>query len=345
MDDLISVIVPVYNVEKYLPRCLNSIYNQTYKNLEVLLVDDGSTDRSGLLCDEYAKFDNRCRVIHQSNQGLWAARNAGQNASRGAFLYFPDGDDYFHYDMIRQMHIAISEEKNYDVAIVGCRVTEDQSENVSAPVVVDWLEYSQEDLLKVILSSNDYPHPNIWNKLFRKTSVGDLRSRPFQRAQDLDFVLRFFLKNGQAVGTKKQLYYWVKHEGQISRAQDAGLSYSKNDTEICRSVLETLPVDNKYRGLLLDFMYKQMANWRMNTLGKIGQEEARNACNKLYSATAKEYWRNPVTPVIVKLVKLLSIRKPEIWAFVLRYINGRQNEPFFMKAFKKRGWVKITLSP
>jgi glycosyltransferase involved in cell wall biosynthesis len=342
MDDLISVIVPVYNVEKYLPRCLDSIYYQTYKNLEILLVDDGSTDRSGLLCDEYAKKDSRCRVIHQSNQGLWAARNTGQNASRGAFLFFPDGDDYFHYDMIRQMHVAISEGKNYDVAIVGCMITEDLGEDVSAPVAGDWLEYSQEDLLKTILSSNDYPHPNIWNKLFRRSSVGDLRSRPFQRAQDLDFVLRFFLRNGKAVGTRTPLYFWVKHVGQISRAQDAQLSYSKNDTEICRSVLESLPGNNMFRGLLLDFMYRQMASWRMITLGTTGEEEARNACNKLYSATAKEYWRNPETPAIIKLVKYLSIRRPRIWAFVTHYLNERQEEPFFMKMFKKRGWVRAT---
>jgi glycosyltransferase involved in cell wall biosynthesis len=345
MDDLISVIVPIYNIEKYLPKCLDSIYYQTYKNLDVLLVDDGSTDRSGLLCDEYAKKDSRCRVIHQSNQGLWAARNTGQNAAQGAFLFFPDGDDYFHYDMIRQMYAAISGGKNYDISIVGCKITEYLDESVSAPVNSDWEEYLQEDMVKTILSSNDYPYPNIWNKLFRKASVGDLRSRPYQRAQDLDFVLRFFLKNGKVVGTRQPLYFWVKHEGQISRAPDAWLSYCKIDTEICRSVLESLPGDNKYRGFLLDFMYRQMANWRMKTLGTIGQEEARGACNKLYSATAKEYWRNPVTPAIVKLIKFLSIRKPEIWAFVLRYLNGKQKEPFFMKALKKRGWVKITPSP
>lgn len=343
MDDLISVIVPVYNVEKYLPQCLDSIYNQTYTNLEVLLVDDGSTDCSGLLCDEYAMIDNRCRVIHQSNQGLWAARNTGQNASRGAFLFFPDGDDYFHYDLLRQMYEAISKGKNYDVAIVGCRITEDPNESVSAPITCDWKDYSQEELLKAILSSNDYPHTNIWNKLFRRNSVGDLQSRPFQRAQDLDFVLRFFLKNGKAIGTSTPLYYWVKHNGQISRTPDARLSYSRINTEISRSVLESLPGDNKYRGLLLDFMYRQMASWRLITLKTTEQEETRSACNKLYSVTVKEYWRNPITPAIVKLVKILSIRKPEIWALVIRYLSDRQKEPFFMKALKKRGWVNNTV--
>ncbi len=103
-ESLISVIVPVYNVEAYLPRCLDSIANQTYRNLDIILVDDGSTGGSGMLCDEYAARDSRVRVIHQSNKGLWAARNAGQDAANGDFLFFPDADDYFHYDMIRLMN-------------------------------------------------------------------------------------------------------------------------------------------------------------------------------------------------------------------------------------------------
>ena len=152
MNDLISVIVPVYNIEKYLPKCLDSLFNQTYKNLDILLIDDGSTDHSGQICDEYARKDSRCRVIHQSKMGLWAARNAGQIASRGSFLYFPDGDDYFHYDLLRQMHEAISGGNNYDVAIVGSVITSSVDENVSAPVTGDWAEYSQEDLLKAIFS-------------------------------------------------------------------------------------------------------------------------------------------------------------------------------------------------
>ena len=99
--DLISIIVPVYNTEQFLPRCLACIERQTYRNLEIILVDDGSTDRSGAICDEFARKDPRARVIHQENQGLWAARNAGQRVAMGDFLIFPDSDDYFHADMLR----------------------------------------------------------------------------------------------------------------------------------------------------------------------------------------------------------------------------------------------------
>lgn len=91
---LISVIVPIYGVEKYLEQCLDSIINQTYRNLEIILIDDGSPDRCGEICDRYASRDSRIKVIHQSNQGLSAARNAGMDMATGEYISFIDSDDY-----------------------------------------------------------------------------------------------------------------------------------------------------------------------------------------------------------------------------------------------------------
>ena len=90
---MISVIVPIYNVEAYLPQCLDSIVSQTYKDLEIILVDDGSTDGSGRICDEFADKDVRIRVIHQNNSGLPGARNSGLKVAKGDYIIMPDGDD------------------------------------------------------------------------------------------------------------------------------------------------------------------------------------------------------------------------------------------------------------
>ena len=100
MEDLVSVVVAVYNIEAFLPKCLESLFFQTYRNIEIILIDDGSTDESGRICDDYASKDRRALVIHQENQGLWAVRNKGQKESKGKYLIFPDGDDYFHKDYI-----------------------------------------------------------------------------------------------------------------------------------------------------------------------------------------------------------------------------------------------------
>ena len=110
-NPLISVIVPIYNVERYLKVCIDSIINQTYSNLEIILVDDGSPDKCPEICDEYAKQENRIKVIHQKNGGLSAARNAGIDAAKGVYLSFVDGDDVLHPEFIEILYRPISLQK------------------------------------------------------------------------------------------------------------------------------------------------------------------------------------------------------------------------------------------
>ena len=105
----ISIIVPVYNIEEYLPRCIESILRQTYTNLQLVLVDDGSKDRSGALCDEYAKKDSRILVVHKENGGSSSARNRGIEVATGEYLGFVDSDDYVEPDMYGKMVTAILE--------------------------------------------------------------------------------------------------------------------------------------------------------------------------------------------------------------------------------------------
>ena len=104
--DLISIIIPVYNVEKYLKECVDSVRKQTYKNLEIILIDDGSKDNSGKLCDELAKEDNRIKVIHKENGGLSDARNVGIENATGEYIQFIDSDDFVEKDMI-EIYIMI----------------------------------------------------------------------------------------------------------------------------------------------------------------------------------------------------------------------------------------------
>ena len=106
MEPLISVIVPVYKVEQYLDECVQSIINQTYKNLEIILVDDGSPDRCPEMCDEYARQDSRIKVIHKPNGGLSSARNAGIDIARGEYIGFVDSDDYIAHDMYEKLYNA-----------------------------------------------------------------------------------------------------------------------------------------------------------------------------------------------------------------------------------------------
>ena len=103
MGDKISVIVPIYKVENYLHRCVDSIINQTYTNLEIILVDDGSPDNCPMICDEYAKKDSRIRIVHKKNEGVAVARNVGIDIATGKYIMFVDSDDFIENDMIKSM--------------------------------------------------------------------------------------------------------------------------------------------------------------------------------------------------------------------------------------------------
>lgn len=118
MRDLISVVIPVYNVERYLQRCLNSVVSQTYKNLEIILVDDGSTDLSGKICDEWASKDNRIVVIHKTNGGLSSARNTGLDVAKGRYIAFVDSDDYINPEMYEIM-VKLLKKSNSQIACCG----------------------------------------------------------------------------------------------------------------------------------------------------------------------------------------------------------------------------------
>ena len=118
MSELISVIVPVYNVEKYLNKCIESIVNQTYTNLEIILVDDGSPDNSGAICEEYAKKDPRIKVIHQENAGAPAARNVAIDKAVGEFMYFMDSDDWAEPTMLEDMY-TLAEENESQLVVAG----------------------------------------------------------------------------------------------------------------------------------------------------------------------------------------------------------------------------------
>ena len=115
MNKLVSIIIPVYNVEKYLAECIESVLKQTYQNIEILLIDDGSPDNSGKICDEYEEKDSRVRVIHKENGGVSSARNVGLEQANGEYITFIDSDDFVSESYIEELYIAL-ENGNSDLA-------------------------------------------------------------------------------------------------------------------------------------------------------------------------------------------------------------------------------------
>lgn len=159
---LVSIIVPVYNAEKYLCRCLDSIISQTYHNLDIILVDDGSQDSSGKICDEYAKKDNRIRVIHKKNKGVASARQSGLDISTGEFIIHVDPDDWIEPDMIEQLLNKALED---NVDIIMCNIFWETETGYSL-FIQKPTSLNREDLLKDLL--NDDIWGSCCNKLIKK---------------------------------------------------------------------------------------------------------------------------------------------------------------------------------
>ncbi len=218
---LISVIVPVYKVEPYLRRCVDSILCQTYRNLEIILVDDGSPDGCPAICDEYAAKDSRVRVIHKENGGLSSARNAGldyvfsnQNEDTGGYIAFIDSDDYIHPQYFEVLH-NIAKSANADIAHVGYQETGEQEsfENVvieNAPVLLSFAELFDRSACTVM----------VWAKLYRRELLRELRFRvPMPLGEDLLMNYSIYDHNPEirVANIPVKMYYYFLRSGSIMR--------------------------------------------------------------------------------------------------------------------------------
>lgn len=178
MEPLISVIVPIYKVEEYLSRCVDSIINQTYKNLEIILVDDGSPDNCPKICDDYAKMDNRIKVIHKENGGLSDARNAGMNVATGEYISFIDSDDWIENSMFEEMLNRMHEDKS-DVVSCGVKWVKENGDLIRNVTVNSEIVLNKQDSLKEIINDGLLKQ-HVWNKLYKAEIIQEI---PFEKGK------------------------------------------------------------------------------------------------------------------------------------------------------------------
>lgn len=181
--DKVSVIVPVYRVEPYLDKCVSSIVNQTYKNLEIILVDDGSPDNCPAMCDAWAEKDSRIRVIHQNNQGGGAARNAGLDIASGNLIAFVDSDDYIAPDMYAHLYELM--EQGADIA--ECGYVEVVGDNAVFACGYETCSYTVQEAMAEHIQDRVF-RQLIWNKLYRRQVVDGIRFPPDKKIDDEFFT-------------------------------------------------------------------------------------------------------------------------------------------------------------
>lgn len=201
MDKKISVVVPVYNVEQYLSKCIESILNQTYRNIEIILVDDGSTDQSGKICEEFKEKDERIKVIHKGNGGLSDARNAGIEVAEGQYYSFVDSDDYLECDALESMLEAVAT-TNSEIAI--CNIMRFYDDGTTSefynPVNEKemWEDNKRFDSLK---------QPSVCNKLFESKIFENIRF-PYGKFYEDTYVYHELLYRANSVTLTGKTGYW-----------------------------------------------------------------------------------------------------------------------------------------
>lgn len=214
-ESLISVIVPIYNVEKYLDRCIESIVNQTYKNLEIILVDDGSTDNSSFICDNWAKKDARIVVIHKTNAGAPAARNTGLELAKGDFISFIDSDDYVSpYFMSETMNYM-----NDDIDIVECSYKMVESETCCFTKRIKSVEsYNTIQAMRMHICDEKFSQI-VWNKLYRASLLVDIRFTENKKIDDEFFTYLAIGNSRKLVFIDSILYAYRQHESSIMHSK------------------------------------------------------------------------------------------------------------------------------
>lgn len=212
MKPEISIIVPVYNVERYLGKCLDSILIQTFVNFEIIVVNDGSTDLSGSICDEYSKRDQRIIVIHKKNGGLSSARNAGIRVAKGKYIGFVDSDDYIDINMYKTLY-KLCENTNSDIGI--CKFLREgngqlqSKENDKLILELDHLEGMRQ------LFKGELYRFSVCNKLFKKSCFKEIQFPEGRIHEDLSTTYKLFARANKSVFTNYAGYIYVKREESI----------------------------------------------------------------------------------------------------------------------------------
>ena len=209
---LISIIIPVYKVEKYLEKCIQSVINQTYENLQIILVDDGSPDNCGKICDEYAKKDHRIEVIHKSNGGLSDARNKGLEIAKGEYIGFVDSDDYIEADMYEVLYNLL---KQYNADVSICNFYTVSQGKIAIKNADNGInEYNRIEILKEILLDRNI-QSYAWNKLYKKELFDEIKYPIGKKYEDIGTTFYLLEKCNKVVVTGKSEYYYINRQDSI----------------------------------------------------------------------------------------------------------------------------------
>ena len=288
-NPLVSIVVPVYNVAKYLKRCVDSLIKQTYDNIEIILVDDGSTDGSSSICDDYAKTNSMIKVIHKVNGGLSSARNCGLDNSSGTYIIFVDSDDWIHLDTISHC-VFLMKKNNADVVQFNMKYVSEYCEDLDNERKEKLNLYFDKDILWHLMyfSTKTDLYFSVCRCLFKKEIIDKFRFEEGKINEDLMFKYLVFSDCHLLVNTNLCFYYYFQGCGSISTSLLKNKDFDLYDAS--RHILE-LTNGNKYRSI--------------EKLGKVKYERTCLSllCRAAYYGISEELDEKDIIPVLKKELK------------------------------------------
>ena len=330
MDNIIapelSVIVPVYNVEKCLEKCIESILNQTFKNYELILVDDGSPDNSGKICDEYAKKYSKIRVIHKKNGGLSQARNVGISVSKGEYLSFIDSDDYIASDMFEFLMKNLKE-NNADVSVCGIYDCY-KDKIVHQCKDQKFLILDNETALSEALIGKNIS-VNAVNKIYKKELFDNIKFPDGKLFEDAFTIPKILSISKKVVADTKPLYYYQHRVGTITTS-----SFKKQDLSVIEAYDEVLKlVLSQFPNLKKQAEFRHIWSY-MHVLDKMilsENFEDFDECSKVLKFLRKNTGRvilNPYFSLKRKISTIILFFSKTFYEMILKY-NKKQNTNLF----------------
>ncbi len=321
MSQTVSIIIPVYNTEAYLSRCLNSVLQQTYAALEILLIDDGSTDTSGRLCDTFAAQDPRIRVVHKTNGGVSSARNTGLHLATGDYLIFLDSDDYVDASWIETMMYQLEKEQA-DISV--CTFSNEEVPGVFVPYFNGEKKpyiFDGETQISNLLQ-NKYYSCSLCDKLFKRAI---LQSLSFDEAithyEDLWFLYQGMKRSAKLVFYPEPLYYYCTNQGSASTGQFSDKMMTM--ITVCERIYNEAPGNTA----LFSVVRKEFV--RNNVMCAINAANSgytnREAIARMRANVKKEWWHYLTHPAPLGYkvnATLLVWSWPMFRQFVKRYMKG-----------------------
>ncbi len=306
---MVSVIIPIYNIESYLSKCLDSVLRQTYTDLEIILVNDGSTDKSGIICEKYAEKERRIKYIYQKNEGLSSARNTGLRVASGDYILMVDGDDALHPQMIEILHHLINS-GDYDFSMCyGLKVKD--IDNLTSETFKE--PFEKKELVELTSEScimNLYSRKNIevqynvvWNKLYKRSLLIDnfFKKLPVKDvAQDVEFNIRIYLRMRKAIFLPKSLYWYNQRPKSLSR-QGIDIRWVSVIITYLNS-LNDIPADQeRLRAYGLRHLYRIMPQRVYWSKGTPCHQKAIEIANDIRKQTIAELLKNSYISIFEKI--------------------------------------------